>query len=51
MGSGAGGDPAGWPAALAGLIRATRAGAHTPLAMQQHNLDFQITRGLLGISL
>ncbi len=45
------GDPATWPQTLATLLAQTLAGAHCPRAMQMGNVDFQLTRGPLGVSL
>ena len=40
-----------WAASLTDLVRQTRAGRYEPVIQRQNNVDFQITRGLLGISL
>ncbi len=45
------GDPAAWPQTLATLLAHTLAGRHRPRAMQVGNVDFQLTRGPLGVSL
>jgi len=45
------GDPDSWPQSLAGLLTRTLAGEHQPKAMRAGNIDFQFTRGLLGVSL
>ncbi|MDE0143136.1 MAG: UxaA family hydrolase [Caldilineaceae bacterium] len=45
------GDPDSWPQSLAGLLTRTLAGEHQPRAMRAGNIDFQFTRGLLGVSL
>ena len=40
-----------WAAQLLNIVAATLSGDYTPLANQQQNVDFQMTRGVLGISL
>ena len=45
------GDPASWPQALADLLAQTLGGQLQPKAMRAGNIDFQFTRGLLGVSL
>jgi hypothetical protein len=45
------GDPASWPQALADLLSQTLGGQLQPKAMRAGNIDFQFTRGLLGVSL
>ena len=44
-------DPESWPQDLASLIAQTLEGKHQPKAMRAGNIDFQFTRGLLGVSL
>ncbi len=44
------GGPEEWRAAVLDLIRKTAARMHTPRAAVLGNTDFQITRGLLGVS-
>ncbi len=41
----------GWPSEVARLLHATLAGTYTPVNAREGNVDFQITRGRLGISL
>ena len=45
------GDTDQWSATVIDLITQTAAGNYTPRLTQQGNIDFQITRGLLGISM
>ena len=42
---------AAWPSEIAKLLHATLAGEYTPVNAREGNVDFQITRGRLGISL
>ena len=44
-------DPDGWPQQLADLLAQTLGGQRQPKATRSGNIDFQFTRGLLGISL
>jgi len=44
-------DPGSWPRTLAELLTQTLAGKRQPKAMRAGNVDFQFTRGLLGVSL
>lgn len=44
------GGPAEWRQAVLDLIRNTAAGTHAPRAVVVGNTDFQVTRGLLGVS-
>lgn len=44
-------DPGSWPRSLADLLTQTLAGKNQPKAMRAGNIDFQFTRGLLGVSL
>jgi hypothetical protein len=44
------GEPATWPVAIRDRIAATLAGVYQPIALAQNNVDFQLTRGWLGIS-
>ena len=44
-------DPGSWPQSLAELLTQTLAGKRQPKAMRAGNIDFQFTRGLLGVSL
>ena len=44
------GGPAEWREGVLDLIRNTAAGKHAPRAVVVGNTDFQITRGLLGVS-
>ena len=44
------GGPAEWRQGVLDLIRNTAAGKHTPRAAVLGNTDFQVTRGLLGVS-
>ena len=44
-------DPDNWPQDLATLLTLTLEGKHQPKAMRAGNIDFQFTRGLLGVSL
>ena len=46
-----GGDPEAWPQLLADLLSQTLGGQLQPKAMRAGNIDFQFTRGLLGVSL
>ena len=45
------GDPESWPQILADLLARTLGGQLQPKAMLAGNIDFQFTRGLLGVSL
>ena len=45
------GDPADRQAQMLRLLADTASGRHTPRLQQQGNVDFQITRGVIGISL
>lgn len=45
------GDVHEWPAQILQLIADLVAGKRSPRLMQQGNIDFQITRGLLGVSM
>lgn len=45
------GDPSGWPEQVLGQIEALAAHRYVPRHMRMGNIDFQITRGLMGISL
>ncbi|MCB8945745.1 MAG: UxaA family hydrolase [Ardenticatenaceae bacterium] len=45
------GEVAQWPQQMLALALAAASGRYTPRVNQQQNVDFQITRGLLGISL
>ena len=45
------GDEEGWTDELLARIRALAAHEYAPKGFRQGNIDFQITRGLLGISL
>jgi len=44
------GDATEWPLHLANLLLAVTTGAYQPRALLQSNVDFQLTRGWLGIS-
>ena len=44
-------DPAAWPQQLADLLAQTLGRRRQPKAMRAGNIDFQFTRGLLGVSL
>ena len=44
-------DPENWPQDLATLLTQTLEGIHQPRAMRTGNIEFQFTRGLLGVSL
>ncbi|MEZ4731250.1 MAG: UxaA family hydrolase [Caldilineaceae bacterium] len=44
------GDAADWPAQLVALMAAVMAGEKRPTTIRQNNIDFQLTRGWLGIS-
>ena len=46
-----GDDPAGWADEMAALLAATLGRSHRPKASQVGNIDFQFTRGLLGVSM
>ena len=46
-----GDDPAGWAQEMADLLAATLGRVHRPKAAQMGNIDFQFTRGLLGVSM
>ena len=39
-----------WAEQLAALLAQVARGEHVPGALQQRNVDFQLTRGLLGVS-
>jgi len=45
------GDPESWPQILADLLTQTLGGQRQPKAMRAGNIEFQFTRGLLGVSL
>ena len=45
------GDPAAWPEQILSRLGRVIAKSHLPRAVKQGNLDFQITRGLLGVSM
>ena len=45
------GDPTAWPQKLADLLAQTLARQLQPKSMHTGNIDFQFTRGLLGVSL
>ncbi|MCL4829437.1 MAG: UxaA family hydrolase [Caldilinea sp.] len=45
------GDPAGWSAQILSRLGDLAAHRYTPQRMRTGNIDFQITRGLMGISL
>jgi len=46
------GSPAdAWPAEIAALLQRTLSGGYTPMSARQRNVDLQITRGRMGISL
>ena len=45
------GDPTAWPQKLADLLAQTLARQIQPKSMHTGNIDFQFTRGLLGVSL
>ena len=45
------GDPDNWPQAMADLLAQTLGGQRQPKAVRAGNIDFQFTRGLLGVSL
>jgi hypothetical protein len=45
------GDRPGWANLLLELILAAQSGSYIPVQDRQENVDFQITRGLLGVSL
>jgi len=44
-------NPESWPQDLATLLTQTLEGEHQPKAMRAGNIEFQFTRGLLGVSL
>ena len=44
-------EPSAWPQILADLLAQTLGGQSQPKAMRAGNIDFQFTRGLLGVSL
>jgi len=46
-----GDDPAGWAQEMADLLAATLGRTHQPQASRVGNIDFQFTRGLLGVSM
>jgi len=46
-----GDDPAGWTDEMAALLAATLGRTHRVKAAQVGNIDFQFTRGLLGVSM
>lgn len=45
------GDPAAWPEAILRCIAALAAGDYRPRLYTLGNVDFQVTRGLLGVSM
>lgn len=45
------GDPDAWPQTLADLLTQILSGKRQPKAMRAGNIEFQFTRGLLGVSL
>ena len=45
------GDPAGWPSAILALIADVAGRRYAPRLYQLGNIDFQVTRGLLGVSM
>jgi altronate dehydratase len=45
------GDPSGWPAQLLGRVIDTLTHQYVPRLFRQGNVEFQVTRGLLGVSL
>lgn len=45
------GDPANWPQAILDRIAAVAAGNYSPQLYRLGNMDFQVTRGLLGVSM
>ena len=45
------GPPAAWADAILQRIAAIAAGSYAPRLYQLGNVDFQITRGLLGVSM
>jgi hypothetical protein len=45
------GDPAAWPGQILAQIAAVAGGHYTPRLYQLGNVDFQVTRGLLGVSM
>ena len=45
------GDPPTWPADILNRIAALAAGEYSPQLYQLGNIDFQVTRGLLGVSM
>jgi altronate dehydratase len=45
------GDEAAWPLQILERIRAVAEGSYAPQLYQLGNIDFQVTRGLLGVSL
>jgi altronate dehydratase len=45
------GDPADWPAAILTLIADVACRRYAPRLYQLGNVDFQVTRGLLGVSM
>ncbi|HXF63785.1 MAG TPA: UxaA family hydrolase [Caldilineaceae bacterium] len=45
------GDPAAWPGQILEKIAAVAAHHYTPRLYQLGNVDFQVTRGLLGVSM
>ena len=44
------GDPGGWSEQALDLLIATAGRQHVPKVVEQRNIDFQLTRGLLGVS-
>ena len=45
------GPAGGWANELLGLLVEVASRRQQPLAVAQHNTDFQFTRGLLGVSM
>ncbi len=45
------GDPAGWPGEILKLVTEVAAHRYAPRLYQLGNVDFQVTRGLLGVSM
>lgn len=45
------GDPVAWAGQMLAKIAAVLSGAFVPLALQQGDVDFQLTRGEMGVSL
>ena len=44
------GDPGAWPQQILDLAARTLAGDYQPQSIVHKHIDFQLTRGLLGIS-